>query len=100
MITQTTFVRANSVVMLDAVTHVGLNLTLVVNPCDTEFIYAIGDTQTLDEVCLLKLGVLVVLFLDGGEYLTYCLNILRLIGKSLFQIFYNFCCIHNLNPFF
>ena len=90
MITQTAFVRANSVVVLDTITHVGLNVTLVIYPSDAELANTIGDTQTLDKVSLLELRVLVVLFLDGGKYLTYGLDVLRLVGKSLFQILYNF----------
>ena len=96
MITKTAFVRANGVVVLDAVTHVCLHVTLIVCPCNTELADSVGDTKALNEVCLLKLGVLVVLFFDGGKNLTDGLDILRLIGESLFEIFYNLCCIHNL----
>ena len=67
-----------------------MNVTLVIYPSDAELANTIGDTQTLDKVSLLELRVLVVLFLDGGKYLTYGLDVLRLVGKSLFQILYNF----------
>ncbi len=99
MITETAFIRANGVVVLDTVTHVGLDLALVVNPCDAELVNTIGNAKALNQIGLFKLGVLVVLFLDGGKYLTDGLDVLRLIGKSLLQIFYNFCCIHNLFTF-
>ena len=65
MITDTAFVRANGVIVLNAITHVCLNVTLVVDPCNAELQYAIGDAKTLNEVALFKLGVLVVLFLDS-----------------------------------
>ena len=96
MITQTAFVRTNGIVVLDTITHVGLYLTLVVNPCDTEFANTIGDAEALNEVGLLKLGVLVVLFFDSRKNLTYCLDVLRLVGEALLQILNNLCCIHNL----
>jgi hypothetical protein len=96
VIAETTFVRANGVVVLNTITHVGLYVALIVNPCDAELANTIGDAKALDEVGLLKLRVFVVLLLNGGQYLTYGLDVLRLVGKSLFQILYNFCCIHNL----
>ena len=100
MITQTAFVRANGVVVLDTVTHVGLYLTLIVNPCDTEFANTIGDAKALNQISLFKLWVLVILLLDSGKNLRNCLDVLRLIGEALLQLLYNFCCIHNLNTFF
>ena len=96
VITQTAFVRANSVVVLDAVAHVSLDITLVIHPSDTEFNHTIGNAKTLDEVSLLEFGVLVVLLLNGGENLRNSLDVLRLIGESLFEIFNNLCCVHNL----
>ena len=99
VITQTAFVRANSIVVLDTITHVGLNIALIIYPSDTELTNTIGDAKALDEVCLLKLGVLVVLFLDSRKYLRNCLDVLRLIWEALLQLFYNFCCIHNLFTF-
>jgi hypothetical protein len=82
--------------VLNTITHVGLYLTLVVNPSYTELDDTIGDAKALNQIGLLKLRVLVVLFLDGRKYLTYGLDVLRLVGKSLLQILYNLCCIHNL----
>ena len=76
--------------------HVRLNLALIVNPGNAELVHSVGDAKALDKVSLLKLGVLVVLLFDGGKNLTDGLDVLRLIGESLFEIFYNLCCIHNL----
>ena len=89
METKTSFVRANGVVVLNTVTHIVLHIAFVVHPCYTELNEAIWNTQALDEIVFLKLGVLVILFLDGRKYLTYGLDILRLIRESLFQILYN-----------
>lgn len=91
----TTFVRADGIVVLYTVTHIGAYVALVISPCYTELIYTIGDAEAFDEVCFVKFGVLVVLFFDGTQNLFYCLMILGLIGEASFQIFQNFCCIHN-----
>ncbi len=99
MIAQAAFVRANGVVVLDTVAHVGLHVTLVVNPSDAELVYSVGNAKALDEVGLFKLGVLVVLFFDGGKNLRNCLDVLRLIGEALLELLYNLCCIHNLLSF-
>jgi len=48
--------------VLDAITHVGLHVTLVVNPSDAELTNTVGDAKALNQIGLLKLGVLVVLF--------------------------------------
>ena len=48
--TDTALVRTDNVVVLDAITHVGLHLALVVNPCYSEFNHAIGDAKTLYQV--------------------------------------------------
>ena len=95
--TDTTFVGTNDVVVLDTVTHVGMYLTLVVCPCDTEFDNSVGDAKTLNEVRLLELWVLVVLFLDCRKYLTHCLDVLRLIGEPNFEFLYNLCCVHKIS---
>ena len=63
--TDTAFVRADSVVVLDTVTHVRLDLSLIVHPSYTERENAIGDTKALDQVAFLKFRMLVVSFLDS-----------------------------------
>jgi len=76
---KTSLVRADYVVVLNAVTHVSLNITLIIYPRNTELDDAVWDAEALDEVCLLELRVLVVLFLDSTENLTNCLDVLRLV---------------------
>ena len=80
---ETTFVRANHIVVLNAVTHVCLYVTLVVYPCHTELYQAIWDAESLNKICFLELRMLVVLFFYCTQHLTYCLNVLRLIRESL-----------------
>ena len=64
--TNTSLVGANAVVVLHAVTHVGLHLALVVHPIYAKLVDAVGDAEALNEFGALELGMLVVFFLDGG----------------------------------
>ena len=86
MVAKTSLVRANRVVVLYAVTHVSLYVALIIYPRYAELDDAVWNAETLDEVCLLKLWVLVVLFLDSTENLTNCLNVLRLVWESSLEI--------------
>ena len=97
---QATFVRANGIVVLDAIAHVGLYVALVVNPVDAELNDTVGDAQPLNEIGAVKLRMFVVLFLDGTKYLADGLDILGLVGETLLQASYYFCCFHNLVVFF
>ena len=95
METDTALVGTNGVVVLDTVTHVGLNLTLVIHPCYTELVNSVGDTEALNQINLVKLRVLVVLFFNGTKNLFYCLMILRFVGEASFQVFQYFFCVHS-----
>ena len=86
METDTAFVRTDRVVVLNTVTHVGLNITFIIHPSHAELIYSIRNTQTFDQVYFIKLRVCVVFFFNSRKYFFYCLMILRFIGKSSFQI--------------
>ena len=72
--------------MLHAVAHVGLHFALVVNPIHAELVDTVGDAEALNELYLFKLGVLVVLLLDSGEHFFNGLMVLRLIGKTKFNL--------------
>ena len=96
METNTAFVGTNGVVMLNAVAHVGLHLTLIISPSDAELNHSVGNAEALYQIIFFKLGVFVVLFFDGGEHLAHCLDVLRLIGESSFQFLYNFISFHVL----
>ena len=90
METDTTFVGTNGIIVLNAITHVGLYLAFIVNPCYAERDDAIGDAQALNEVGLFKFGMTVVLFFNCSKYLAHCLNVFRFIGKTLLEAFYCF----------
>ena len=87
-------VRADSIVVLYAVTHIGLDITTVVYPVDTELYDTIRHTQALYQVHTVKLRMLVILLLNGSQNLTDCLDVLRLIGESALEILNNFYCFH------
>lgn len=91
METDTTLVWANDVVVLDAVTHVGLYVTLVVNPRNAELNNAIWNAEALNEVGLVKLWMLVVLLFNRWENLTNCLDVLRLIRNLCLRFSITFC---------
>ena len=94
MKTDAALVRADGVVMLDAVAHISLHVALVINPVNTELQDTVGYTQSLDEVRPVKFRVLIVLIFCGCQHLAYCLDILRLIWKSSLQTFHNICSFH------
>ena len=62
----TAFVGANSIVVLNTVTHVVAYVALVINPRHAELIDTIGDAKALNQVGLVELGMFVVLFFDGS----------------------------------
>ena len=87
METNTTFVRADSVVVLNAVTHVGLNVTLIVHPSHAELVNTVGDAKTFNQIDFVKLWVFVVLFFNCRKYFFHCLMILWFVGEPSLQIF-------------
>lgn len=86
METDTAFVRANGVVMLNTVPHVGLHLTFVVDPGDTEREDAVGNAKTFNQVVTVELGVFVVSFLNGTQHFRNGLMVFGFVGKASFQI--------------
>ena len=86
METQTALVRTDSRVELYAVAKVSLNLTIVIYPSNTECEDTIGLNDTLNDLCLLELGGLVLNLLDRLQYLLNCLQVLalaRVLGLQL-----------------
>ena len=90
MKTDTAFVRANGVVMLNTVTHIGLYVALVVYPCHAERDYAVWNAKALDKVGAVEFRVTVVLFLNSAEDLTNSLDIFRLVWEALLKALYSF----------
>ncbi len=61
---ESSLVRSDRAVELDAVAEVGLNLTVVVDPGDTENEDSVRLYESLNDLSLLKLRMLVINFLD------------------------------------
>ena len=83
---QSALVGADGRVELHAVAQVHLHLALVVDPGHAERDDALGLHQSLDELCLLELGVLVIHFFDTEQHLVYGLQVLflsRVFGLKL-----------------
>ena len=80
-------VGTDGIVVLYAITHIGLHLSLIIHPCDTELIYSVGNAEAFYQIGLFKFRVLVVLLFNGAQHLLYCLMILGLIGETSFEIF-------------
>ena len=99
MVAQSPLVGANGVVVLNSVAHIGLYVSFVIDPCHAKFHQPVGDAQPFDEIGFLKFRVLVILIFNRTQYLTHCLNVLRLIGESLLQILYNIHCSHKFYNF-
>ena len=83
METNGAFVRANGIVMLNTIAHVGLNIALVVYPCYTERYNTIWNAKALNKVGAVEFWVTVVLLLDSSEDLTNGLYIFRLVREAL-----------------
>ena len=94
---QTTLVRANSAVELYTITKVGLNLTLVVNPGYTESEDALGLNHALNNLCFLKLRMLVINLLDRLKDFTYSLQILGFAWVFSLQVGHDFLNVHDNN---
>ena len=99
METNAALVRTNGIVVLHAITHVGLHVALVVNPCHTECDDTIWNTKTINKIGAVEFRMTVVLLLDSTENLAYGLNILRLVGEALLKALYCFNCIHSFMVF-
>ena len=76
METQSPLVWSNSRIELYTITKVGLNLSPIIHPCDTESEDTIGFYHSLDNLSVLKLGVLIVHLFNRFEYFLNGLQIL------------------------
>ena len=92
---QTAFVRANGGVELHAIADVDLYFAFVVDPGYTERDDAFGFHKALDELCLLKLRMLVVDVLDGFQYFFHCLQEFRLARVFTLQVLDDFLNFHS-----
>lgn len=60
------FIGADGIVVLYTVSHVGMDIALVVHPVHAELDDAVGDAETLDEIGFLEFRMFVVFVLDGA----------------------------------
>ncbi len=94
METDTAFVRANGIVMLDTVAHVVLDFAAVVYPTYTEREDAVGNTETFNEVVTLEFGIFIVGVLNRSYYFFNSLDVFRLVGKTPLKVGDDFRCFH------
>ncbi len=67
METNTAFVRANGIVELHTIAEVGLNITFVVHPSNTERKDTVGFNQAFYDFSFLELWMLVIDIFDGKK---------------------------------
>ena len=96
METETSLVWSDSRVELYSVTCVSLYFAVVIYPCNLESKDTLRLYDTLYDLCLLKLWVLVVNLLDRLQYFVYCLKILWLILILGLEFGHQFLCVHCL----
>ena len=96
METETAFVCTKSGVVLHAITEVGLDFAIAVNPSHTESEDTIGLNQALDDLSFLKFRMLVVNFFDGFENFLNRLQILIFTRMFGFQVSHDFFNFHNI----
>ena len=94
---ETALVGTDSAVELDAVAGVGLDLALIVNPGDAEGEDAVRLYQTLNDLCLLELRVLVLDLFDGLQYFLNSLQVLFLCGILGLKACHDVSCFHDRN---
>ena len=95
MESETTLVRADSAVELNAVAEVYMNLTVVVHPWHTERDDTLWLHDALDDLSLFEFRVLIVNVLNGDQNFRYCLQILQLAWMLLLQLLHNFLHFHS-----
>lgn len=95
METETTLVRTNSIVELNAVTDVYMNFTSVVRPGHTESKDTIWLNETFDDTVLFKFGMLIVHILDREENLFYSLEEFFFARVLSLQLGENLICLHS-----
>ena len=100
METETALVRSDCGVELYTVAAVDLNLTVVIDPGDTEHDNALRLYETLDKACCLPFGVLGNDELEALEDLFDCLKELGLTGMVLLNIRKNALKVFVSNHFF
>ena len=69
METDSSFVRTYSIVVLDAVAHIGMHISLIICPGHPKRENPIGNTEPLDQIAFFKLDIPIIGIFDGIQYL-------------------------------
>ena len=91
---ETALVWTDSIVELDSVTGVGLDLAVVINPGDTECKNPVRLHKPLNNPGVFKLRMLVVNILNRLKHFTYGLEILLLGSVLGLKFGHDFFCSH------
>ena len=79
METKTALIRSDCRVKLHPVTSIGLHFTVIINPCNLESKDTLWFYNTLYNLSVLELRMLVVNFFNRLQHFMYCLEILLLV---------------------
>ena len=96
METETSLVGSDSAVELYAIAQVGLDITVIVNPGNTESEDPVGLDDSLDDLCLLNPRTLFVAILDGRTSLLYRPLIFFLSRVLGLETGHDFCGFHDV----
>ena len=91
---ETALVWTDGVVELDPVAGIGLNLTVVVNPCDAECENSVRLHEPLNNLGVFKLRMLVIHILNRLKHFTYGLEIFLLRSVLGLKFGHDFFCSH------
>ena len=95
MESQAALIRTNGTVELYAIAYVYMHFALVVCPRHTERNDTLGFYKALDELCFLKLWVLVVNVLNRDKDFANCLQVLCFARVLSLEVVHNFFNIHS-----
>ena len=99
METNAAFVRANSIVELNAIANVGLHFALVVYPRNAEGENAVGFNHSFNDFCFFEFGMFVVDILNRQKNFSHGLKIFLLARVLSFEVAKNFVYIHDTDKF-
>ena len=66
METDTAFVRTDCIVVLNAITHISLDIAFIIHPSYTELINSIRNAQAFNQIYFVEFWVFVVFFFDSA----------------------------------
>ena len=93
---ETTLIWSDSVVELYTISGICLNITIVINPSNTECKHSVRLHEALDNSCILEFRMFVIHILDAFKHFTYSLEVLflrRILGLESGHYFF---CSHRI----